>query len=663
MVLRARRRRSTVEPDDLAVRRRRPRRGARAVRLPRVPHAVRPARRGASAPSSAAPSSPATRRARGRGRPASSAGDAAAAAARRAAPTAAEPLAVAAAWAGAEGARALDGLALVVDGDAGDGGVAARPRCSTTPTVARRARRAGRRRRPTARRPRRQAARCGRCSAARHRRAHAGARHDARGLPARSGRVALPARRAARCATPTSRCPRPSAAPPRASSTSTATAVPTLRRPARAGAGRRRSSQPLLGRARRAGPARAARRHRGPARAACWPAWRTSASASTSAELRAPQRPARPPSATQLHAADLGRRRARSSTSTPRRSCAQILFDELGLHAAEEDQDRLLHRRRVAREAGRPAPDHRAPAAVPRGREAALDLRRGPAGRGRAPTAASTPRSTRPSPAPAGSARTRRTCTTSRCAASEGREFRRAFVAGAGLRAARRRLQPDRAALHRPPRRGPGPRSPRSSRRRHPHRHRGAGVRRRARRRSRSTQRSKAKMVSYGLAYGMEAYGLGQRLNIPTDEAAEILDAYFVAFPSVKAYMERTVAEARERGYTETLFGRRRPIPELSSSQLPHPPGRRAPGHERRHPGPGRRHLQGRARAPRPRARGPGARRAGSSCRCTTRCCSRCRPTSTTRRPSSPSSHGAAALGVPLAVNLCLGRSWAAAKL
>ncbi len=80
--------------------------------------------------------------------------------------------------------------------------------------------------------------------------------------------------------------------------------------------------------------------------------------------------------------------------------------------------------------------------------------------------------------------------------------------------------------------------------------------------------RSKAKMVSYGLAYGMEAYGLGQRLNIPTEEAAEILDAYFVAFPAVKAYMERVVAEARERGYTETLFGRRRQIPELASSNF-----------------------------------------------------------------------------------------------
>src|SRR5207342_2242038 len=81
-------------------------------------------------------------------------------------------------------------------------------------------------------------------------------------------------------------------------------------------------------------------------------------------------------------------------------------------------------------------------------------------------------------------------------------------------------------------------------------------------------QRAKAKMVSYGLAYGMEAYGLGQRLNIPTDEAAEILDAYFIAFPNVKEYMDRTVIEARKRGYTETLFGRRRPIPELMNSNF-----------------------------------------------------------------------------------------------
>ena len=85
--------------------------------------------------------------------------------------------------------------------------------------------------------------------------------------------------------------------------------------------------------------------------------------------------------------------------------------------------------------------------------------------------------------------------------------------------------------------------------------------------------RSKAKMVSYGLAYGMEAYGLSQRLNIPVEEAAAILDAYFVAFPAVRAYMERTVAEARERGYTETLFGRRRADPGAGRVELPDPPG------------------------------------------------------------------------------------------
>jgi DNA polymerase-1 len=81
-------------------------------------------------------------------------------------------------------------------------------------------------------------------------------------------------------------------------------------------------------------------------------------------------------------------------------------------------------------------------------------------------------------------------------------------------------------------------------------------------------QRSRAKMVSYGLAYGMEAYGLAQRLAIPVGEAQQILDAYFVAFPAVRAYMDRTIEEARERGYTETLFGRRRQIPELSSSNF-----------------------------------------------------------------------------------------------
>ncbi|MGH8922021.1 MAG: DNA polymerase, partial [Actinomycetes bacterium] len=79
--------------------------------------------------------------------------------------------------------------------------------------------------------------------------------------------------------------------------------------------------------------------------------------------------------------------------------------------------------------------------------------------------------------------------------------------------------------------------------------------------------RSKAKMVSYGLAYGMESYGLAQRLGIPVGEADQILRAYFEGFPNVRAYMDRVVAEARDRGYTETLFGRRRLIPELQSGR------------------------------------------------------------------------------------------------
>ena len=81
-------------------------------------------------------------------------------------------------------------------------------------------------------------------------------------------------------------------------------------------------------------------------------------------------------------------------------------------------------------------------------------------------------------------------------------------------------------------------------------------------------QRSKAKMVSYGLAYGMEAYGLSQRLGIAVPEASEILDSYFAAFPNVKAYMEDAVHVARQKQYTETLFKRRRPIPELLSDNF-----------------------------------------------------------------------------------------------
>jgi DNA polymerase-1 len=81
-------------------------------------------------------------------------------------------------------------------------------------------------------------------------------------------------------------------------------------------------------------------------------------------------------------------------------------------------------------------------------------------------------------------------------------------------------------------------------------------------------QRRRAKMVNFGLLYGMEAYGLAQRLEISRDEAAEQIEAYFSQFPQVRDFMKGIVAEARSTGYTTTLLGRRRYLPELASSNF-----------------------------------------------------------------------------------------------
>ncbi len=78
--------------------------------------------------------------------------------------------------------------------------------------------------------------------------------------------------------------------------------------------------------------------------------------------------------------------------------------------------------------------------------------------------------------------------------------------------------------------------------------------------------RRRAKMVNYGLAYGMNAYGLAQRLDIAPDEAIEIMDAYFQSFPGIQEYLEKQVGRATADGYTETMLGRRRYIPELQAS-------------------------------------------------------------------------------------------------
>ncbi len=75
--------------------------------------------------------------------------------------------------------------------------------------------------------------------------------------------------------------------------------------------------------------------------------------------------------------------------------------------------------------------------------------------------------------------------------------------------------------------------------------------------------RSRAKAVNFGIVYGQQAYGLSQSLDIPMAEAREMIDRYFEAYPGVRSYLDRTVADAKRLGYAETMFGRRRPIPEL----------------------------------------------------------------------------------------------------
>ena len=81
-------------------------------------------------------------------------------------------------------------------------------------------------------------------------------------------------------------------------------------------------------------------------------------------------------------------------------------------------------------------------------------------------------------------------------------------------------------------------------------------------------QRRRAKMINFGLLYGMEAYGLAQRLEIDRGEAQELIDAYFAQFPQVRAFMHGIVEQARADGYTTTLLGRRRYLPELSSGNF-----------------------------------------------------------------------------------------------
>lgn len=83
-----------------------------------------------------------------------------------------------------------------------------------------------------------------------------------------------------------------------------------------------------------------------------------------------------------------------------------------------------------------------------------------------------------------------------------------------------------------------------------------------------SLERSKAKAVNFGIIYGISDYGLSQDLNIPREEAKHYIDSYKATYPRIKDYMDAIVEQAREDGYVDTFYGRRRNIPELSSSNF-----------------------------------------------------------------------------------------------
>ena len=80
--------------------------------------------------------------------------------------------------------------------------------------------------------------------------------------------------------------------------------------------------------------------------------------------------------------------------------------------------------------------------------------------------------------------------------------------------------------------------------------------------------RSRAKAVNFGIVYGQQAFGLGQTLHIPMAEAQEMIDRYYEAYPKVRSYLDGVVAKAHEDGYATTMFGRKRHIPELRSSNV-----------------------------------------------------------------------------------------------
>ena len=97
--------------------------------------------------------------------------------------------------------------------------------------------------------------------------------------------------------------------------------------------------------------------------------------------------------------------------------------------------------------------------------------------------------------------------------------------------------------------------------------------------------RRTAKMVNFGIIYGISAFGLSQRLGIPRGEASEIIKTYFEQYPAIEEFMENTIESVRENGYAQTIAGRRRYFKDIKSGNATHPLQCRASRDQQSHSG------------------------------------------------------------------------------
>ena len=176
-------------------------------------------------------------------------------------------------------------------------------------------------------------------------------------------------------------------------------------------------------------------------------------------------------------------------------------------------------------------------------------------------------------------------------------------------------------------------------------------------------QRRVAKVLNFGIAYGLSAFGLSQRLDMPPREAQGIIDRYFARYAGVKRWLEEIVAEARRTGEVRTLFGRLRPMPEIAARNPALRQAAERTAVNTPDPGDGRRRDQDGDAEGAGGAGAGAARRPACCCRSTTSWWWRRRSGrwSRSRRCCGARWRRSASLAVPLLVEVGHGRSWAEA--